>query len=244
MDTAKNTTNLPFSKADSWRVFDEISPRYDLLNHLLSLGLDIHWRKCLRNFLPARNDKKILDLATGTGDVLIHLTRNNRHVHMAYGMDMAQKMLEIGRKKVELKGLAKNIEFIKGDINQVPFQNDYFDCTTIAFGIRNVEDPTQVLREMNRVLNKRGRALILEFSLPKNILLKKIHLFYLRNVVPILGFLFSGHYAAYKYLNQTIEEFPYGEQFCNLMRDAQFKNVRANPLLFGVATIYQGDKLS
>ena len=116
------------------------------------------------------------------------------------------------------------------------------DAATMAFGIRNVEDPAQVLKEMERVLNKKGRAIILEFSLPTNQLLRALHLFYLRNIVPLIGALFSGHYQAYRYLNQTIEAFPYGLAFGQLMTEAGLKNIHVHPLLGGVATIYVGEK--
>ena len=128
------------------------------------------------------------------------------------------------------------------DAAEIPFVENHFDCTTIAFGIRNMPDPQKVLAEMFRVLKPGGRALILEFSMPANPVLRALHLIYLKNIIPIIGFLFSGHYKAYRYLNRTIEEFPYGAAFEAWMKGAGFKNVLSHPVTFGVANIYQGDK--
>ncbi|MDO8580305.1 MAG: bifunctional demethylmenaquinone methyltransferase/2-methoxy-6-polyprenyl-1,4-benzoquinol methylase UbiE [Candidatus Omnitrophota bacterium] len=235
-------TNLPYAKAESWKMFNAISPRYDFLNHLLSFGLDTKWRDQLAAFLPGKEHLDVLDIATGTADVLLSLAKNNSRVTFGTGVDMAEKMLDIGRKKIHEQKLDNRIKLQAADANLLPFGDYSFDVATIAFGIRNVEYPTRVLREMHRVLHRGGRALILEFSLPKNPLVRFGHLFYLRVFVPIIGFLVSGHYRAYKYLNQTIESFPSGQVFCNLMKEAGFQNVKANPLLLGVASIYQGDK--
>jgi demethylmenaquinone methyltransferase/2-methoxy-6-polyprenyl-1,4-benzoquinol methylase len=152
-------------------------------------------------------------------------------------------MMAIGRKKIQRAGLADRITLRHGDAQHIPFSDRTFDAVTVAFGIRNMEDPPRVLGEMRRVLKAGGRALVLEFSLPENRLVKSIHLFYLRHIVPLVGLAFSGHYKAYQYLDRTIETFPYGGGFCLLMEQAKFQRVRAYPLLFGVATIYQGDKV-
>jgi len=234
---------LPIQKSDSWKMFNHISPKYDFLNHLLSFGLDILWRKKMTKFIVDRKSLKVLDVATGTADVLLSFFQHNPYMHLGFGIDMADKMLEVGRKKVQEKGLEKHIKLQSADANKIPFDDDTFDMVSIAFGIRNMEDPLKVLREMNRVLNKEGRALVLEFSLPENKWMRSLHLFYLRNVVPFLGGLFTGEQKAYKYLNQTIETFPYGKEFCKLLTQAGYVNVKANPLFFGIATIYQGDKL-
>ena len=224
-------------------MFDDISPKYDFLNHLLSFGLDILWRKHLAKFLTDKDGQKTLDLATGTAAVLLSLFANNSKVRTGCGIDLADKMMAIGRKKIAQKGLEPYITLHHGDANRIPFNEDTFDAVTIAFGIRNMEAPVRVLHEMYRVLNTGGRALILEFSLPQNIMIRHIHLFYLRHCVPLIGALFSGHYTAYCYLNQTIETFPYGDAFCSLMTQAGFKKVETHSLLFGTASIYQGDKL-
>ena len=235
-------THAAITKSTSWKMFNDISPRYDLLNHLLSFGLDIHWRRQLSRFISERSHQKVLDLATGTGDVLISLLNNNPRIQSGVGIDLANKMMTVGRTKIAENRLQSRITFRHGDAHHIPFEPDTFDATTIAFGIRNMSDPSRVLREMHRVLNAGGRTLILEFSLPNNPVIRAGHLFYLRHLVPLVGGLFSGHYQAYRYLNQTIETFPYGNDFCQMLLNAGFKNVKAHPLLFGVATIYYGDK--
>ncbi len=228
-------------KSESWRMFDEISSRYDLLNRLLSFGLDLSWRRKISRFLGRKPGQRLLDLATGTADVLLTLA-NHPHIQKGVGVDLADQMLALGEAKIRKRRLGHRLSLQQGDIQRLPFSNESFDVATIAFGIRNVPDPQKVLKEMFRVLKKEGRALILEFSLPANRWVRFFHLFYLRNIVPAVGFIFSGRRAAYRYLNQTIEDFPFGEAFCRMMRETGFQQVKAHPLSFGVATIYQGDK--
>lgn len=228
-------------KSESWRMFDAISPRYDILNRLLSFGLDILWRERLVPFLPD-NPRKVLDLATGTADVLLALVRGNQNIKEAVGIDLADRMLAIGRGKIARANFSGKITLTHGDANQIPFEDNAFDAVTIAFGIRNVEDHNRVLREMRRVIKPGGRALILEFSLPENKLLRAAHLFYLRVVVPAVGGLVSGHGQAYRYLNRTIETFPCGDDFCVLMEFCGFQDVKAHSLMGGIATIYVGEK--
>lgn len=223
-------------------MFDAISSRYDILNRLLSFGLDLFWRRRLGRFLPQDGAVSLLDLATGTADVLLTLVRHNKNIEYAVGMDMAEQMLSIGREKIARANLSNKITLTHGDAGHIPFEAGRFDAVTMAFGIRNVEDPAQVLREMRRVLKDGGRALILEFSLPENRILRAAHLFYLRFVVPAIGGLISGHGPAYRYLNQTIERFPYGAAFCAMMADAGFRNPSALPLSGGIATVYAGEK--
>lgn len=239
---SEGNDNFILPKNESWKMFDRISPKYDFLNRVLSFGLDVRWRKKLIKGLRGPQIKTALDLATGTADVLLTLLRANRHIQSAVGLDMSDKMLEIGRKKVADAGLANKIILQHGDAHQIPYDTGHFDCVTIAFGIRNMKDPTRVLLEIRRVLKQGGRAAILEFSLPKGPMLRRLHLLYLRQIVPTIGARFSGDAQAYRYLNQTIEAFPYGEEFCQFMRSIGFQNVTARPLLFGTATIYEGLK--
>jgi len=223
-------------------MFDEISPKYDLLNRLLSFGIDGHWRRCLGKFLVLKQKKNVLDLATGTGDVLLSLIKQRPQIEKGVGVDLAEKMFAIATKKVEKAGLQNKISFKNGNAARLMFGDSSFDNATIAFGIRNIPDPLSALREMDRVLVDGGRAIILEFSLPENPLLKAVHLFYLRNVVPFIGGLVSGHAQAYRYLNQSIETFAYGQDFCDLMLASGFSMAKAYPLFGGVATIYVGEK--
>jgi len=192
-----NDNNL-LSKSTSWQMFNEISQRYDFLNHVLSFGLDIRWRKQLGQYLKTHSGQKILDLATGTADVLISLCKNNPNIQSARGLDMAVKMIEIGRTKIAEQGLREKIMLQHGDAHQIPFEEKNFDAVTIAFGIRNMTDPVKVLSEMHRVLKPSGRALILEFSLPENQNIRAGHLAYLRHMVPCIGAVFTGRYKAYK----------------------------------------------
>lgn len=223
-------------------MFDRIAPRYDMLNRLLSLGTDVRWRRRLTRCLPAREKLELLDLATGTADQAISLVQSDARIHSATGLDLAEQMLAVGRTKIERLGLQDRIRLGTGDAVQIPEPDAKYDVTTISFGIRNVIDVPAALGEMKRILKPGGRALILEFSTPASALFRPVYLFYLRNILPHIGALLSGDRNAYRYLNQTIETFPSGEAFCDLMRTAGFKDVKHIPLSFGIATIYQGDR--
>lgn len=229
------------SRENVHRMFDRIAPRYDLLNHLLSFNRDKVWRRRMATLLPTRANLKLLDLATGTGDQLIALYDSGK-VASGVGVDPSEKMLEIGVDKIRRRGLSDKLTMLTGSGEAIPCADKSVDVVTISFGIRNVTDVPKALREMNRVLKPDGRALILEFSLPKSAMVRAGYLFYFRHILPSLGGIISGDRKAYKYLNQTVETFPYGEQFVALMREAGFDSVKATPLTFGVATIYQGDK--
>ena len=226
-------------RANIWRMFDRIAPTYDLVNRLLSFGLDIRWRKKVATHLPAPGDMVLLDLATGTGDQVISLTRTGR-LREAVGMDMSAGMLALGREKVKHLKLSGTITMLEGDATNMPLEDGRFDAVTISFGIRNVVHIDQALAEMCRVLKPGGRAIILEFSLPKSALVRAGHLFYLRRILPLVGGLVSGDSSAYRYLNTTIESFPYGDAFCDLMTGAGFSSATAHRLTLGVATIYVG----
>jgi len=231
------------SKQESWRMFNRIARRYDLLNRLLSLRQDVRWRKKLTEYLPDRENLFVLDLATGTADVLLSLFANSPRVSRGIGVDPAEEMLRIGQKKIQQQQLSDRIELRTGDAMQLPFPASTFDVVTIAFGIRNVPDVPAALSEMYRILKRGGRALVLEFSLPENKLLRTLYLFYFRHILPGVGGFISGDAFAYKYLNRTVETFPYGEDFCEILRAQKFENVRYAPLTFGIATIYRGDKV-
>lgn len=223
-------------------MFDRIAPRYDMLNRVLSLRRDVAWRRGLARQLGDLRAIRLLDLATGTGDQILHLLDGGAEIATAVGIDMAGEMLACGREKIARRGLAERVELREGDATQIPFGDGTFDAVTITFGIRNVGDVSRVLGEMRRVLRPGGRALILEFSLPNGALARAIYMCYLRNFLPVIGGWMSGDARAYRYLNRTIEAFPYGEAFCRLMRDAGFVDVTAMPLTLGVATVYRGTK--
>ena len=229
-------------KADSWKMFNRIARRYDMLNSILSFGLHKSWRKRIGRFFTRNENQVLLDLATGTADVPIILVKHFPEISKAIGIDLAKEMLTIGENKIAKFRLREKISLSEGDARQIPFNEDSFDAVTMSFGIRNVEDPLIVMREMYRVLKRGGRALILEFSMPAIFFIRVFYLFYLRYAVPGLGFLLTGDYEAYKYLNHSVEKFPCGSVFCDMFSEAGFVNVKAVPVLFGVATIYLGDK--
>jgi demethylmenaquinone methyltransferase/2-methoxy-6-polyprenyl-1,4-benzoquinol methylase len=222
-------------------MFDRIAHRYDVLNRSLSLGQDVLWRKRMRRHLPPGEQLRVLDLATGTADQLLYLAGDPR-VAGGVGMDLAEQMLAIGREKIQARGEAERLRLETGDAVNVPAPDASADVVTISFGIRNVPDVEQAFREMYRVLKPGGRALILEFSLPRNPVMRRLYLFYFRHVLPRIGAVVSGDAYAYRYLNQTVESFPYGEAFCEWMAGAGFVDCRCQPLTFGIASIYQGDK--
>lgn len=223
-----------------WQMFDRIAPTYDLVNRLLSFNLDVRWRKQVHSHLPQKPDLRLLDLATGTGDQVISMMRAGG-IGSAVGMDMSTQMLAIGREKVEAAGLSSVISMEAGDATALPFEDASFDAVTISFGIRNVVHFDKALAEMRRILRPGGRAIILEFSLPRSPVVRLGHLFYLRYVLPLVGGVVSGDWDAYRYLNTTIEAFPYGEAFAKMMRDAGFERATPHPVTFGIATIYVGE---
>lgn len=234
-------TDPPPSRTEVWRMFDRIAHRYDLLNRMLSFGQDLVWRKRMKRYLPDGDGLKLLDLATGTGDQLICLAEDPRIVS-GVGMDLAEKMLDVGREKLARMDGGGRFRLETGDAVKVPVKEAYADVVTVSFGIRNVVSVQEALAEMYRVLKPNGRVLILEFSLPRNAVLRALYLFYFRHILPRVGSVISGDAYAYRYLNQTVETFPYGEAFCELMRSVGFREVHAHPMTFGIASIYQGDK--
>ncbi len=230
-------------KSKTYLMFDRIAKTYDPLNRVLSMGIDNMWRRRMVKHLPERDSLALLDLATGTGDQLIEMCSREPRITQALGMDMSEGMLEVGREKLKKYKLPEGTTLKTGDATNIPVDDASFDVTTITFGIRNVNDVPASLREMNRVLRPGGRSLILEFALPSNFLFRGLYLFYFRRVLPFIGSIVSGDKHAYSYLNQSVEAFPYGEEFCQMMRDAGFQNVKATPLTMGIAMIYQGDKV-
>jgi demethylmenaquinone methyltransferase/2-methoxy-6-polyprenyl-1,4-benzoquinol methylase len=228
------------SKKQSFQIFNRIAKSYDSVNRILSFGLDIGWRKKVNSLLPTSKHVHLLDLATGTADQVIMLCDINPNIEKAMGMDLSEEMLEIGKTKIQR--FQGKIELQVGDAVNLPVEPSSYDAITMSFGIRNVPDVLQCMKEMHRVLRPTGKTLILEFSLPKNPIIRFGHLFYLRYILPLVGGLISGDYAAYKYLNTSIEAFPYGEEFCALLKQAGFKTVTAHPVTFGIATIYEAIK--
>ncbi len=242
-ETAGKTSEPLPAKRESPRMFDRIAHRYDLLNRLLSMRRDVAWRKEMARMLPEKSNLAVLDIATGTADVLLTALRERTNISCAVGVDMAGEMLRIGYGKARDAGFGSRLRLIRGDALKLPVAEESFGAVTIAFGIRNVTDVPRALQEMNRLLKPGGKLLILEFSLPDNRLLRRLYLFYFRYILPRLGSLISGDAGAYRYLNQTVEDFPYGEAFCEMIREAGFGTVRDDKLSFGIASIYSGTKM-
>lgn len=216
-------------------MFDQLSPKYDRINRIVSLGMDARWRKKVASFLPTHKNLSILDLATGTGEQALALLKSGALIESITGIDLSQEMLAIAKQK------APHIQFINADAQNLPFEDNTFDAATFSFGIRNVSDPLLSLKEIYRVLKPKGRTLILEFSLPKHPV-RPFFLFYLRYILPPLGALFSQNFSAYRYLNETIERFPAGKAFCDLLEKGGFHNIRAVPMNLGSVTLYIGEK--
>lgn len=230
------------SRKEVWKMFDRIAHRYDVLNRSLSFGRDVAWRKRLRKHLPEGREIVLVDLATGTADQILFLLNGKANIAKALGYDLSEEMLALGREKIARQGVGDVVSLHTGDAMRSPQGDSSADVITISFGIRNVEDVPTALADMRRALVPGGKLLILECSLPQQALVRKGYLFYFRHILPKLGGWVSGDSYAYNYLNKTVETFPCGEAFCALMRDAGFEAVRAEPMTFGVATLYSGVK--
>jgi len=230
------------SRNGTWEMFDGIAARYDLLNRVLSFGRDRAWRRALARQVRIRSGLRVLDAATGTGDVLAAVAGEHREIGLGVGWDMAGAMLGIARRKFARLGFDDRLAPARGDAQRVAFPDETFDAVTIAFGIRNVQDVGMALREFHRVLKPGGQLLTLEFSIPDNRPIRRMYLFYFRHILPFVGGIVSSDRAAYRYLNRSVESFPYGEAFCARIRAAGFVGVRRRPLTWGIATLYLGEK--
>lgn len=222
-------------------MFNSIAPRYDFLNRLLSLGIDRRWRKfAVRKILYAQNGH-VLDVATGTADVALEIAAATPSSVMITGVDFSEQMIELGIEKVRKAGLERRISLKVAPCEAIPYEDGTFDSATIAFGIRNVVDRLAGLKEILRVLKPGGRIVILEFSNPRSETFKALYNFYFLRVLPVVGGLFS-NFSAYKYLPDSVLEFPSQEDFKATMVSAGFKIVNHYDLTFGIATVYTGDK--
>ncbi len=220
-------------------MFDNIAPKYDFLNHFFSLGIDIQWRKKVRKMVHTRKVESILDIATGTGDLAITLHKPGISIK---GVDISAGMLEVAREKIIAKGLENDITMIQGDAESIPFPDDHFDVITVAFGARNFENLEKGLKDMLRTLKPDGRIFILEFSKPTRTPFKQFYGFYFRYIMPGIGKLVSKDNAAYTYLPESVQAFPFGEEFLGIMERCGYKNTECKPLTMGIASIYTGGK--
>jgi demethylmenaquinone methyltransferase / 2-methoxy-6-polyprenyl-1,4-benzoquinol methylase len=222
------------------KMFDDIAPKYDTLNHLLSANIDKIWRNKTIRALSEVNHASILDIATGTGDLALSALK--LHPQKITGVDISEEMLHLAREKVAVRGVSNIIEFQKADSEALPFADATFDSTMVAFGIRNFENLELGLKEINRVLKKDGRLAILEFSTPKIPFIKMIYKFYLSKAVPFLGKLISKNFDAYFYLFKSIEAFPCGRKMENILHECGYSEVKTKVLTFGIASLYICDK--
>ncbi len=240
-DMEKETVN-PYKHLNSGKktqvalMFNNIAKRYDFLNHLLSLGIDKLWRKKAINLLKQHRPKQILDIATGTGDFAIEAL--NLKPEKIVGVDISAGMLKVGKEKIKKKNLEDIIVLKEGDSENLGFQDNSFDATIVAFGVRNFENLDAGLAEINRVVRPGGHALILEFSKPKVFPIKQLYDFYFKRLLPFVGNKISSDSSAYSYLPESVYAFPDREAFVERLEKAGFVNNTFFPLTFGVATIY------
>lgn len=232
--------NTETKKEQVATMFNNISHKYDFLNHFLSLGIDILWRKKAIRLLKPSQPKIILDVATGTGDFAIEALKLDPT--QIIGVDISEGMLNVGKEKMKAKGVDNIISLEVGDSEDLRFETNFFDAYTVAFGVRNFENLEKGLSEMLRVLKPNGTAIILEFSKPKKFPIKQLYHFYFNKILPGIGNLISKDNAAYTYLPESVYAFPDGVNFTSLLSKIGYKNAQAIPLMFGIATIYKANK--
>jgi demethylmenaquinone methyltransferase/2-methoxy-6-polyprenyl-1,4-benzoquinol methylase len=227
-------------KEEVAEMFNKISKRYDFLNHFLSLGIDKIWRKKAVKMLRDVQPKRILDLATGTGDFAIESLKLNPTEIV--GMDISEGMLEVGRTKMKKRGFDPIISMQLGDSENLPFEDNYFDALTVGFGVRNYENLEKGLAEMLRVVRPGGKLIILEFSKPKNFPIKQYYAFHSKYIIPFFGKRISKDEKAYEYLPESVAAFPEGEDFKTILKQVGYQSVGSKLVAGGIATIYFGSK--
>jgi len=236
----------PYKKTDTTKkeqvaeMFDNIAHKYDFLNHILSLGIDILWRKKAIRLLKPYQPKQMLDIATGTGDFALEALALNPD--KIIGADISRDMLAVGVEKIKKKGHQDKISFQYGDSENLPFETNTFDAITVSFGVRNFEDLEKGLSDMRRVLKPKGAVTIIEFSKPQAFPIKQLYNFYFKNILPGIGKLISKDARAYTYLPESVDAFPYGAAFVKIMDKVGYTNIKAFPLTFGIASIYLAEK--
>jgi demethylmenaquinone methyltransferase / 2-methoxy-6-polyprenyl-1,4-benzoquinol methylase len=222
------------------KMFDNISHNYDFLNHFLSMGIDKGWRRKAINILKPLQPKQILDVATGTGDfAIMALSINPEKIT---GVDISEGMLEMGRKKLQRRGLTDKITLMSGDSENLPFEENKFDAVTVAFGVRNFENLDKGLAEIFRVIKPGGMVVVLEFSRPRKFPFQQLYSFYFKIVLPRIGRMISKDKVAYTYLPESVEVFPDGQDFLGILKNIGFKDTACKSLTFGISSIYTGRK--
>ena len=222
------------------KMFNNIAPKYDLLNHTLSMGIDILWRKKAVRILKKLQPKKVLDIACGTGDFAIEDLKSG--ATEVIGLDISKGMVDVGIEKVNKKGLASKVSLRVGDSENILFEENSFDGITVGFGVRNFENLEKGLSEMHRVLNPEGQLIVLEFSKPKYFPIKQLYFFYFKFILPKIGKLVSKDQTAYTYLPDSVNAFPDGKKFTDILEKVGFKSTKIIPCSFGIASIYVGTK--
>lgn len=220
-------------------MFDDVAPRYDLLNRVLSVGIDQYWRLRAVRLLQDEQPTRVLDVATGTADLAIKVQETLRP-RETIGVDLSDEMLERGREKVERRGLSTRISLRRADAMSLPFADGTFDAVVVAFGVRNFEDLDAGLTEMRRVLRPGGSLVVLEFSRPRSFPIKQLYSFYSRHILPRIGGAISPNKGAYEYLPTSVAAFPDGSDFLQHMTAAGFEDLEWIPLTFGIASLYEG----
>ena len=226
-------------KSEVEDMFDNIAPKYDLLNHVLSMKIDVLWRKKLVKWLAEDKPEHVLDVATGTGDLAIAVQKGTDA--RVTGLDLSQQMLNVGKIKIKKLNLDGKISMQKGDAENLPFENDSFDAVTVAFGVRNFENLGKGLSELRRVVKGDKSVYILEFSKVDGVL-GPLYMFYFKNILPKIGRLVSKDNRAYTYLPDSVNAFPYGEKMKGILQETGFRKVTYKKLSMGIATLYKATK--
>ena len=239
-------TVVPYKEQDASKkeqvaqMFDNVSPKYDFLNHLLSGGIDILWRKKAIKLLKKAQPKTILDIATGTGDFAIEALALKPD--KIVGVDISEGMLSFGREKIKKLGVESIISLQSGDSEKLQFEDNTFDAVIVSFGVRNFENLEKGLTDMCRVMKTGGTCIVLEFSKPQKFPMKQLYNFYFKNILPTVGKIVSKDTSAYTYLYDSVQAFPEGSEFMQVFQRAGFNNTQCLPLTFGISTIYIGRK--
>ncbi|MEM6396335.1 MAG: bifunctional demethylmenaquinone methyltransferase/2-methoxy-6-polyprenyl-1,4-benzoquinol methylase UbiE [Bacteroidota bacterium] len=241
--TVKPYTQEESKKAQVEQMFDNIAPTYDVLNRSTSMGTDVRWRKKMIAKLKSEKPRKILDVATGTADVAIAMAKQLQPERIV-GLDLSAVMLSYGQKKIQKKNLTDIIELVQGDSEQLPFEDDSFDAVTVSFGVRNFENLEKGLAELLRVTRPGGQIVVLEFSKIGFAPLRWLFNLYFGYIMPLIGRLSSKDPRAYKYLFESVQEFPSGREFTGILRRLGYKQATCQPLSFGIASIYSAYKPS
>ncbi len=241
MSKTSSHSNLNKENAHIEEMFDKVSGRYDFLNRVLSLGIDRSWRKKLVGMMEVGKNSSLLDVACGSGDILVMAAEKYNDMQIG-GLDLSGNMLKLADEKVKKKNLPNKVDFYQAAAENLPFSDESFDVTTCGFGVRNFGDLNKGLSEMKRVLKPGGQCLILEFSKPTRFPFAQIYHSYFKYVLPMIGKLISADKGAYKYLFESAVAFPSGEDFCQILKETGFREVKFRPLTFGICCIYSARK--